>query len=651
MSVKNPNPSTVSRTISAKANGYTVTSEHGRDIYHALRTPGQAPRFRFPVAKVVTPEADVDDVAEKLNAAGYHAEAHTLQVRPYPSAEFDTYRVVIVLSQEDIDDRAAREERVANAQAVAEELVPRTARIKIRRKHYPSHEADTFTLSRAEVVGVMAGVLGDPGTDVLTEDGVTIERDYTERRDPRVTGLVVYPDAGGREVYLFFPVDEPETPAAEPIEGVIVAHGGAAMGTEPRHVNDSDVRAAIELLTAAGHIPADVADEYDPETSTANGFFVAPRAGGVVYVYHLIGGQMQPKDSNGGYWPQSKEYRRLFRRTPGWESLNRAGASAQARRVFEQPAPGPVAAIEGPIPAEDFTPEQVEGARAILREVLAEAAADAPAAERLAPGTRVRHVSQQWATEVIAPEGTAVVVAVGLEHHDGTCEYEVLAGADFSRRVGPDNPMTRKTEWNSAAVVAVAAIDGPISAAEIAREVLAEAAAERFEVRRVSAETYGVWDLRTDLWNATRSTKEAAQDAADGLNSGRLGLDALGRIKDPQGPDSGLYVVYSEPDEGYAPDADRETLAEAQQVAEDTATQRGLNPRGVGYHWECDEAAKGHSVWTLRSVYDWAKRTGISVEGPTPPRPEGEPARPGRSADIYHPDTARRVEHPKAHHA
>src|SRR5882757_2128414 len=116
MSVKNPNPSTVSRTISAKANGYTVTREHGRDIYHALRTPGQAPRFRFPVAKVVTPETDVDAVAEKLNAAGYHAEVLDLQVRPYPSAEFATYRAVIVLSQEDIDNRAAREERAANAQ-------------------------------------------------------------------------------------------------------------------------------------------------------------------------------------------------------------------------------------------------------------------------------------------------------------------------------------------------------------------------------------------------------------------------------------------------------------------------------------------------------------------------------------------------------
>ncbi|MFD8654972.1 hypothetical protein [Streptomyces mirabilis] len=78
------------------------------------------------------------------------------------------------------------------------------------------------------------------------------------------------------------------------------------------------------------------------------------------------------------------------------------------------------------------------------------------ASERFTVGTRVRHVSQEWATATVAPQGTAVVLAVGREHHDGTCEYEVMAGEDFSRRIGEGNPMTRKTEWNSNATRFVA---------------------------------------------------------------------------------------------------------------------------------------------------------------------------------------------------
>lgn len=83
--------------------------------------------------------------------------------------------------------------------------------------------------------------------------------------------------------------------------------------------------------------------------------------------------------------------------------------------------------------------------------------------------------------------------------------------------------------------------------------------------------------------------------------------------------DDGPYEVYGQPDAGYAADARRATLAEAQQVAEDGATARGLNPKGLGYHWDSREETAGHSVWTLRSVYDWAKPTGVSVEGPTSP--------------------------------
>jgi hypothetical protein len=75
---------------------------------------------------------------------------------------------------------------------------------------------------------------------------------------------------------------------------------------------------------------------------------------------------------------------------------------------------------------------------------------------RLAIGTRVRHSGQEWATSVQAPEGTAIVLGVGRTHADGSVEYKVLAGQDFSRHIGGDNPMNTPKEWNSLRVREVA---------------------------------------------------------------------------------------------------------------------------------------------------------------------------------------------------
>ncbi|MEV4440437.1 hypothetical protein AB0K09_15715 [Streptomyces sp. NPDC049577] len=36
---------------------------------------------------------------------------------------------------------------------------------------------------------------------------------------------------------------------------------------------------------------------------------------------------------------------------------------------------------------------------------------------------------------------------------DGSYEYRVTAGEDFSRRTGPDNPETRDARWSSTATI------------------------------------------------------------------------------------------------------------------------------------------------------------------------------------------------------
>ncbi len=65
-------------------------------------------------------------------------------------------------------------------------------------------------------------------------------------------------------------------------------------------------------------------------------------------------------------------------------------------------------------------------------------------------GTRVRHYGQQWAA---ARTGTATIRETKGPWPDGTYEYRVTAGVDFSRRTGPDNPETRETWWSSEATI------------------------------------------------------------------------------------------------------------------------------------------------------------------------------------------------------
>jgi hypothetical protein len=65
-------------------------------------------------------------------------------------------------------------------------------------------------------------------------------------------------------------------------------------------------------------------------------------------------------------------------------------------------------------------------------------------------GARVRHYGQQWPA---ARAGTATVREVQGPLRDGTYEYRVTAGEDFSRSTGPDNPETRETWWSSDATI------------------------------------------------------------------------------------------------------------------------------------------------------------------------------------------------------
>lgn len=65
-------------------------------------------------------------------------------------------------------------------------------------------------------------------------------------------------------------------------------------------------------------------------------------------------------------------------------------------------------------------------------------------------GTRVRHYAQQWPS---ARQGTATITGVKGPYRDGTFEYEVLTGEEFSRMPGPDNPQTRVTWWPSDATI------------------------------------------------------------------------------------------------------------------------------------------------------------------------------------------------------
>lgn len=68
----------------------------------------------------------------------------------------------------------------------------------------------------------------------------------------------------------------------------------------------------------------------------------------------------------------------------------------------------------------------------------------------LAQGTRIRHVNQAW-----AKEATAEVRVAHGPYGDDSYEYEVVAGEVFASPLGPDNPMTRLTQWSSQAIVVV----------------------------------------------------------------------------------------------------------------------------------------------------------------------------------------------------
>lgn len=71
-------------------------------------------------------------------------------------------------------------------------------------------------------------------------------------------------------------------------------------------------------------------------------------------------------------------------------------------------------------------------------------------AHPLPVGSRVRHYGQQWAS---ARSGTATVREIVGPLRDGSYEYRVTAGEDFSRLTGPDNPETRDAWWSSLATI------------------------------------------------------------------------------------------------------------------------------------------------------------------------------------------------------
>lgn len=77
----------------------------------------------------------------------------------------------------------------------------------------------------------------------------------------------------------------------------------------------------------------------------------------------------------------------------------------------------------------------------------------------LPTGTKVRHSNQEWARG----EGifTAEITEVKGPCGDGTFEYEVLAGRDFSRSISDDNPMDRLAWWSSRCTIPVEQQENP----------------------------------------------------------------------------------------------------------------------------------------------------------------------------------------------
>ncbi|MEU6362185.1 hypothetical protein [Streptomyces albidoflavus] len=546
MTVKKPNAAQASKIL--KAAGYTradkattgfkVTTEKGGRVDFQLN---QSIGARFPVVLVTWNhnQDSATEIIETLTAAGYHAERIDV-----PTGHMNRVMraAVVVRSQEELDDRAARQERAANADTEAEKLVPATPVVRIRATTYPDHATRTGTMPRNEAVTLVAASLREPETDVMDADDINSEcfQDWNNlfpHRD-RIAGFRTRIQ-GKRATVLLIPVDdsgpaaEPATPAPaanktptqEAAEGTVLP-AGHTLGILAEHAGDDNARDAAAALTAAGHVPAQLAnetDEDDADTAHGTGFLIDVR-GERVLVGHLVDGV--------DMWNSlpDAERRKILRgfrdtlRAAGWETEK----SIVGRRMY--------AWRTSPLP-EGVTLPQTRG--------------ELPAAEK------------DNANDAYACRGCSGTCCTGIGSDPCTCEPR------------------------------------------------------RFTVKQLGGTSYGVWDEETDLWVRT-GTKEVCQEGADGLNADLLELDAFGRIRNPRRPEDGPYAVFMRPDLGYAPDAHRASLAEAQQTAEDGAASRGLDPKGLGYHWERRDVTKGVSTWTLRSVYHWARPTGISIEGPTP---------------------------------
>ncbi|NUT57146.1 MAG: hypothetical protein HOQ03_14370 [Thermoleophilia bacterium] len=82
-------------------------------------------------------------------------------------------------------------------------------------------------------------------------------------------------------------------PPADVVEGVVVKHAGAALGSAPKHAGDADVRAALDALHPLKlALMTDEADITAPDEANASmrGLVVDPRGDGRVAVYWVEAG-------------------------------------------------------------------------------------------------------------------------------------------------------------------------------------------------------------------------------------------------------------------------------------------------------------------------------------------------------------------------
>lgn len=165
-----------------------------------------------------------------------------------------------------------------------------------------------------------------------------------------------------------------EAPAARPtVEGTVLP-AGHTLGIPARLADDVNARDAYAALMAAGYAPAELSpegddDEYGDDPAQGTGFRIDVRDDGRVLVYHLVRGvdawhALSDNDRKG----QLSLYR-ITLRAAGWECDGYLTRAVHAWRSSPLPE-------GGPIPAEEFTPEQVQEARQIAGEVFAEVAAE-----------------------------------------------------------------------------------------------------------------------------------------------------------------------------------------------------------------------------------------------------------------------------------